>query len=45
MVARHVPRGGARLVDLSPKDAAGRNLFYLPKDAVQVPEAHSQLLL
>jgi hypothetical protein len=36
MVARHVPRGGARLIDLSPKNAAGRNLFYLPKDAVQV---------
>ncbi|GBG82295.1 hypothetical protein CBR_g34579 [Chara braunii] len=46
MLARHVPRGGARVLDLNV--AGGKNLYYLPKDVVQViavnPKASRQLL-
>lgn len=34
MLALHVPKGGARLVDFSVGE--GRNLYYYPKDTVQV---------
>lgn len=34
MLALHVPKGGARVVDFSVGE--GRNLYYYPKDTVQV---------
>lgn len=46
MLGRHVPRGGARVVDLN--IGPGRNLYYLPKDVIQViaidPKGSQQLL-
>ena len=34
MLGRHVPKGGARVLDLGIRE--GRNLYYYPKDTVQV---------
>lgn len=46
MIGRHVPRGGARVVDLNV--GGGRNLYYLPKDVIQViavnPKGSPQVL-
>lgn len=46
MLGRHVPRGGSRVVDLNL--GGGRNLYYLPKDVLQVialnPKGSSQVL-
>eukprot|EP00850_Spirogloea_muscicola_P004775 SM000021S06408 [mRNA] locus=s21:27087:28580:- [translate_table: standard] len=46
MLGRHVPRGGARVLDLNVD--GGKNLFYYPKDTVQVlavnPRTGAQLL-
>lgn len=46
MLGRHVPRGGARVMDLGIRE--GRNLYYYPKDTVQVvaitPKPNVQLL-
>lgn len=46
MLGRHVPRGGSRVVDLNL--GGGRNLYYLPKDVLQVialnPKGSPQVL-
>lgn len=46
MLSRHVPRGGPRVLDLSIHE--GRNLYYYPKDTVQVvtvsPKSNVQML-
>ncbi len=34
MLGRHVPRGGSRILDLGIRE--GRNLYYYPKDVIQV---------
>lgn len=46
MLGRHVPRGGSRILDLGIRE--GRNLYYYPKDVIQVvvvaPSPNLQLL-
>lgn len=46
LVGKHVPRGGARVLDLGIRE--GRNLYYYPPDTVQVvavsPKPDLQLL-
>eukprot|EP00271_Cylindrocystis_brebissonii_P010970 TRINITY_DN27547_c0_g1_i1.p1 TRINITY_DN27547_c0_g1~~TRINITY_DN27547_c0_g1_i1.p1 ORF type:complete len:342 (+),score=51.26 TRINITY_DN27547_c0_g1_i1:44-1027(+) len=47
MLGRHVPRGGARVLDLNL--GGGKNLYYVPKDVIQVvgvrPQGKNPLML